>query len=301
VVELIGNGKSSRALIRKGRLSVVERTGSAGHVFKVFNENHELVEDARLWISGHEYEGDDEGEIAVPFTATPGRRTVVVSDGDFSSLRSFQHDMESYRLSAGFHAERESLRSGAMCRLLVNAQLLVAGTPADLDLLENVKLTIVAMDGEDVATTTEIDNFELSADKATVHEFRVPADLRWLEIDLTAKVMQIGTGKAIDLSDGASLELNAEDAGTETQFLHFRPVSDGYVLQVSGKSGEKLADRPVQLTIKHRDFRTPVHCVVQSDEDGLVHLGVLEGHLPRLRAPDKGPWQRSGLFVESAS
>ena len=37
VIELIGNGISSRALVRKGRLTFTQRLGSAGHVFTVFD------------------------------------------------------------------------------------------------------------------------------------------------------------------------------------------------------------------------------------------------------------------------
>ena len=43
VIEFIGNGISSRALIRKGELYFVEQISRAGHVFFVRNEFHEPV------------------------------------------------------------------------------------------------------------------------------------------------------------------------------------------------------------------------------------------------------------------
>jgi hypothetical protein len=43
VVEFIGNGISSRALIRKGKLIVKENVTKHGHIFKVFDESYSQV------------------------------------------------------------------------------------------------------------------------------------------------------------------------------------------------------------------------------------------------------------------
>ena len=66
VVELIGNGKSSRALLRKGRLRFVERTSAAGHVFRVLDEDNRALPDATLWLAGREYLPEKDGTITVP-------------------------------------------------------------------------------------------------------------------------------------------------------------------------------------------------------------------------------------------
>jgi hypothetical protein len=43
VIELIGNGISSRALIRKGTLQYVEHLSTAGQVFYVINDQKQIV------------------------------------------------------------------------------------------------------------------------------------------------------------------------------------------------------------------------------------------------------------------
>ncbi len=55
VIDFIGNGKSSRVLVRKGRLHYLVRTSVAGQVFTVLDEKNEIVPDAQLWLGGHEY------------------------------------------------------------------------------------------------------------------------------------------------------------------------------------------------------------------------------------------------------
>ena len=46
VIDFIGNGKSSRALVRKGRLHALVRTSTAGQVFTVLDEQNQQVKDA---------------------------------------------------------------------------------------------------------------------------------------------------------------------------------------------------------------------------------------------------------------
>src|SRR4029077_15575177 len=56
VIDFIGAGKSSRALIRKGRLRPVVTTGTAGQAIRVFDEANRAVKDASVWFGGVEYQ-----------------------------------------------------------------------------------------------------------------------------------------------------------------------------------------------------------------------------------------------------
>ena len=46
VVDFIGNGRSSRALVRKGGLRQLVRTTSSGQVFTILDDKNELVKNA---------------------------------------------------------------------------------------------------------------------------------------------------------------------------------------------------------------------------------------------------------------
>ncbi|MCY2931028.1 MAG: hypothetical protein NTV86_16370, partial [Planctomycetota bacterium] len=86
VVDLIGNGKSSRAIIRKGRLHNLHATSTAGHVFTVLDEANNKVPAASLWMAGHEYKPGPDGRIVVPFTTKPSAQEIILSDGQTTSL-----------------------------------------------------------------------------------------------------------------------------------------------------------------------------------------------------------------------
>src|SRR5262249_16648007 len=48
-----------------------------------------------------------------------------------------------------------------------------------------------------------------------------------------------------------------------------------HVLELLGRTGEAKPDRPVQLALKHRDFRTPVNVTLKTDVQGRINLGAL--------------------------
>jgi hypothetical protein len=74
VIDFIGNGKSSRVLVRKGRLHYLVRTSIGGQVFTVLEEKNQIVPNARMFLSGQDYQADNDGGIAVTFTKQPGRQ-----------------------------------------------------------------------------------------------------------------------------------------------------------------------------------------------------------------------------------
>jgi hypothetical protein len=164
VVECIGNGVSSRAVIRKGRIVCSQRTGAAGHVFTVFNEKRERISDAHLWVGGQDYTTNRDGLILVPFTTgaqagvpvtrspAAGKRSLV-RVGTFAEPVTFTHMQETYQLNADFWLDRESLVAGGTATVVVKPTLLCAGRAADLGLIEEPTLEIRAVDSEGVAST----------------------------------------------------------------------------------------------------------------------------------------------------
>ena len=55
VIDFIGNGKNSRAVIHKGSCGTSSRTSTAGQIFTILDEKNEVLRDATLWLSGREY------------------------------------------------------------------------------------------------------------------------------------------------------------------------------------------------------------------------------------------------------
>jgi hypothetical protein len=275
VVDFIGSGKSSRALIRKGRLRPLVTVGTAGQVVTVVDGANLPVKDAAVWFGGAEYQPDKDGRIVLPFSTNPGRQPIVLHRGDFASLDFLEHQAENYHLQAGIHVDRESLLTQRVAAVLVRPGLFLNGKPASVRLLEEVKLRITATDHAGIATSTEIPNFKLFEDRESIHDFRVPSRLASLNVTLQAKVKSLSQNRTLDLASSDMFTMNEIERTDKTEDLHLAKFGGDYVIELLGRTGEQKADRAVQLSLKHRDFRQPVQTVLKTDLQGRVRLGVL--------------------------
>ncbi|HEX3999781.1 MAG TPA: hypothetical protein VHX65_14620 [Pirellulales bacterium] len=277
VIDFIGNGKASRAVIRKGKLQFVVRSSSAGQIFTIFDEQNKPQPEATLWLAGALYTPDKDGTIAVPYSNSPGRQPIVMSLGGFSSLGHFDQEAESYRLDAAMYVDREELIARRKAQLIIRPQLLVNGTPISRKSLEEVQLVLTSTDLDGVATTKEVPDFKLFADRETVYEFEVPQRLANIRFTLKAKIQNYSQNKKIDLSAEQSFSINEIDRTDKTEDLHFALVGSSYVVDLLGKTGEHEPDRPIQFVLKMRDFTQPVYVSLATDAKGEVNLGPLPG------------------------
>lgn len=277
VIDLIGGGLRSRAVIRKGDLFAVERSGPAGLEFQVFDETRRRRPDATLWLNGREYASDAEGVILVPFSTHPGQRRAILRTRQRSALHSFHHPAERYQLSAGFHIERETLLRGLRSQVLLRPRLTLNGEPASLSLLESPALTLTLSDADGVDARQTVEDLQLAEDRETAHAFTVPEGLRQVSLELSARVRVPSAGETVQLKDRRVFSLNGIDDTANTGDLFLRPSAEGYVIEALGKNGEARPGTLLSVRLKHRWFRETVAQALRTDEDGRAHLGHLSG------------------------
>lgn len=288
VIDLIGNGKSSRAIVRKGKLRFVSRNTIAGQAFRVFDENQSALANATIWMEGREYRADDNGQITLPYTNQPGRQAIIISHDGLSCLDYFDHQRETYSLEAGFYIDREQLLNRRTAKAIIRANLKLAGTPVHLKLLSDPVLTITSTDLEGVQTTSRITDFELRHIEETVIEFNVPERTTQIELNLTAKVKVASRGEEATLSQTHAFAFNQIDREPVIEDLHLLQLENGFALQLLGKTGEAITGRPVELQFKHRDFKMPIGKMLKTNGGGMIHLGALSGIASMTAQPSQG-------------
>ncbi|MCX7004811.1 MAG: hypothetical protein NTV22_16270 [bacterium] len=275
VVEFIGNGKSSRAVVRKGGLRCIQRPGPAGHAFLIWDDTNQRRTNASIWLAGQEYHANADGVVIVPFSTSPGRVTAILRDGALCSLTSFEHQAETYQLSAGFYIDREALLRDAQAALVVRPVLTVAGQPISVGVLENVQLVVESTDHDGIVSSSAVADFPLSDTAEAVHHFRVPPRLSSVRVTLKARVTSLSTGKPEDLATSTQFTLNTIDHATATDQLLLSRDAQGYLLSLRGKNGEARPQRPIFVVLRHRLFVGKPGAMLQTDEHGDVRLGAL--------------------------
>ena len=277
VVDFIGNGKSSRALVRKGKLRHLVRTGTAGHVFTVLDEAGRKIDGTSIWLAGHEYTATKNGTIHVPFSTAPAVQPIILVHDGFASFERFRHQSENYSFAAGIVVDRESLLDRRKARVVIRPSLSVNGTPVSLGVLKDPRLRITSVNHDGVTTSKDVGEFKLTDDAESVYQFQVPSRLSRIDFVLTARVQNLSLGKPQVLSTGQSFVINAIDQSPRVEDLHLARLPGGYVLEYRGKTGEPRPSRAVRVTLKHGEFREPVRVVLQTDANGRVTLGPLAG------------------------
>ena len=277
VVDFVGNGISSRAVVYKGQLRMVARTSAAGQLVRVYDERGAHVPDALAWFGGREYGADDRGEILIPFSTSPGSKQLVLRQGERSTLAKFRHQSESYRVDVYAHLDRESLIAGNTADLLLRPELFLAGHPVSIELLEEPLLTIIATDLDGKSTTQEVRDLELVNGREFVHQLRVPLRTTRIEVALSGHVEAM-SGKDEPLSGGTQrFSINQIDTTAETGIPMLLRTPAGYGVELRGKNGELQAGRVCLLELYHRDYKQTVKASLQTDEAGRIMLGRLPG------------------------
>jgi hypothetical protein len=275
VIDFIAGGKSSRALIRKGRLQVSDRVTPMGQEFTVFNQSGEVVKDANLWIAGARYNAD-KGKIQVPFSTTPGQVNAIITQGGFSCLQTLKHMPEKYQFKAAMVVDRENLTRSNKARVLIRPSLqIVGGNPVPVSLLKNPKLVVTSQNLDGISSTKVIDNLEFTEKEETICEFVVPPRLKTITLSLTAEIKVVSKNQIKNVGASQVFSINAIDQSDVIQDIHLLPTSRGYFLEMLGKSGEIRRKQAVRVQVSFYDFTTKTSMDLQSDEKGLIELGPL--------------------------
>lgn len=280
VVELIGNGRSSRALIRKGSLRHDVRVGAAGTVVRIFDERGSQLHDARLWLAGRELVARDDGTITIPFSTRPGRAPMLLVHGEIAQQAMLDHPAEHVALAAGFHLERESLVPNRTARILCRPALTVGGAPVSVALLEDpiLDVSVRLLDGTETLLSRKV---PLTDDAEAVFEVNVPDGAVRLDLTLRGRVRVVSTQQTVDVSDHCGAVFNRIHATAEIEAAHLATVAGEsgpeHTLTLLGKTGEPLGGRALALSLTHRLVRDDVTLTLETDPRGAIELGALDG------------------------
>lgn len=276
VVELIGNGKASRALLEKGTLLSTKRTSVAGLVLDVFDETGQHLSDAQVWFGGRSYDARADGSIVLPFSTRPGNVPILLVHGDVAVREVLSMPAEQYALAVGMHIEREALVAGKRATILVRPMLTVTGWPAPVALLEEPVLEITSTDLLGTPSRRS-EPIVLHDDAESIVELQVPEDTVQLAITVRGKVRVVSTQSSQELSSGVTFSLNGIHQSMSIEAVHLASVAGGHVLHLLGKTGEARPNRALNVSLKHRVSNWELVTTLETDEQGRIELGALPG------------------------
>ncbi len=181
IVDLLGGGGRSRALVQKGQLLTQERLGDAGQVNRIVDEAGQHVPTAHIEMGDRVYQPNQQGNIILPYAEQNLTRNIILVDGDFASHATILNHQEAYALEAGFLVDRQSLVAGSMAEVVVSLRLSCNNQPISVRLLEDAKLMVTATDSDGISTSQMVETLELEDGDDLTHIFLVPQNLRQID------------------------------------------------------------------------------------------------------------------------
>ena len=276
VIDLIGNGMSSRAVIHKGRLRQMMRIGAAGHVVTIVDEAGHPRPDARAWVGDREYTPDDKGAFVVPFSTSPGRTPILLFCGDIATAADLDLYRETYHLATSVLLDRQSLTAGRAARAIVRPSLTISGAPVSLAVIKRPTWEVTLTDAQGVATTRS-QPLVLDDDDASVLEWPMGEETMRVTITIRGALEVRSEQREQEVTDSRTFEVGTIHRTSVIEALVLARTAGGFVLSALGKSGEPRAQRSVTVGLIHRWSRMQLNLELATDEHGRIELGALPG------------------------
>ena len=278
VIEMFGNGRHSRIIIKKGSLRYISRLTASGHVVFVLNEDNEVCKsNTGVYLDNRFYEASiEDGRINLPFARSTSTKNIILTDGIISEIvENFAHAEENYELRTGFLINKEQLTS-SKTTVFIKPKLYTNGIKAPDSLLTECQAIVNTEDiDSNFSSKTYTDLFIPDGPSSIELEFDLPPRTETLNIYFQGQLEKID-GEKIILVSNYSLQLNQKLHTDEISSLFLRLNNDEYLLEVKGRNGEPIVRETVTVLAHHLYWRESVEQNLSTNENGIVSLGQLK-------------------------
>ena len=282
VIEFIGNGHVSRAIIQKGNLNCIHKNTVNGKVFYIMNEENKICkgEKTGIWINNIWYPSNkDTGTILIPYSVNG--YNIILKHEDFCCLETnINIPNENYELSGQFIINKESFIMGNVTKVLVRPYLFVCNEICPLDELKNVKLTIktiITENNQDIPSYNVIDNIKLSYDNEYSFEFQVPPKLKYVEFELSGEIQPKTKDKIEELKIKKEFNFTRK---FEYDIVLKQDTEGNYFAYIIGRNGEPKKNHEIEVTLKNiyssYKYNKNKNILMETDSEGKIALGKLE-------------------------
>lgn len=293
VLELIGNGRSTRAIIKKGSLKCVTMPTSSGTLVKVLDESNTVCkgEGAGIYLDGRFYStNNSNGQTVLPFAQHTSNKNLILTDGVFSELyEGFTHFNESFELRILPLLPKESAIRGRRAQLKLRTQLLMNGNAASTSLLSGFKLTCIYMSNSGPISSKNITDLVFPEDDKDFLEvdLEIPPKTTSIELSVSTDVQPISKREKVALSWQHSIQLASPHGDPTVYGFFLRNTPEGYLLEVRGKDGNLKDGTEVIVSQTSSYWYGGDNTQVLRAIGGSIPLGHLEDvHLLRVSSND---------------
>lgn len=249
VVELEGEGISSRAFIRKGAIVNTKRLNSAGTELKFYDETGSCVSGYSIWMDGKKHDVDS--AFVIPYGETEKNVSLTWMKDGFAERFVVTVPRESYYLDISYIYNNESFIVGSKAKILLHPHLRMpfdAEVDVSFKLLEKTRIVVTLTNNLGIRSSIDFDNVQFKSTEDYVLEFPIQSYTSQISIAVSAKVRKYNRTED-NLTSNHSININLSEENTNFMDLYIRRGKEGYCLFLFGKNGEPIARTEVVVKL----------------------------------------------------
>ena len=285
LIEILGNGISTRIIIKKGKLNLITRNTAKGVLCQMINEKNEVLKDNKtyLWYNGIKYTcGEKDGFIALPYKALvdPSNKCILVHDS-YADITEIKKKSENFTLKGYFNLLNEAIIPGNMLKISFKPLLFSNGRETSLEQIKNGIITVNMTKEESseiIPVTNTFDHVEFKDDnKEYEFEVLIPPMMKSMIFRFDCEVQINNKGDKIKLNHVQNS--NFTSCNDRIFLPLFHKVGKKYIYEYLGRNGENITSKAgtnINLRINTYNFLRQIDVSLQYDKLGRLNLGELK-------------------------
>ena len=278
VLDFIGEGISTRAIIKKGSLAVQTQPGVGGNYCYIMDEDRHICngQNTGIWYEGVYYPADvgHGGKITLPFVNYNTTKYITLTHNGFAQYVNLQLYKREFRLTASIILNPESILMGHTAKLFIKPSLLLAENHEQpLDLLTNV-IGILRIRNS-IDGLPSVRKYKLDLINKPEIEFFVPPYINSLTLEITAQVKNLEGMPPTNLTFTYYSSFSEHSSMSDVFDLYLRRNPEEYQIHILGKNGEPKPRIYTELSLKLHYLNSPQKVLLISNEQGIISLGKL--------------------------
>ena len=288
IVDFLAERMSSRAVITKGRLTLLSEMKKLGTMCIILDEQRRICTGRRtgLYIHGKFYAADESGVIYLPNNDSSLNGEVIVCHENYATISSVEVRAPDLRLSLDVVFNREQLRPGNNVDLILFPTLTLNGEPFSLSNTSNPSVKIELHSEDGITKTFDFDkennnSIELKEGSFSRVNVTFPPKTTRMSASIRAEVALHAKDKRT-LSDSKSFNFVGPSRKQIDQVYLNYDSEKGYIVSTKGRDGEDLSNKSFRLRMTESKLTsTSTSFNLKTGGDGKRVLGKLE-HTDRL-------------------
>jgi len=284
LIELLGDGISSRIIIKKGKLNLISRNTTRGIMCQIINEKNEILKDAKtfLWYNDTKFSCEpNEGLVILPYKIlSKNENTCVLVHDSYADIARISIPEENFKLKGYFQFLNEALIWGESTKVCFSPFLFVNARKSPIENIKNGKITVnMIIDNIDerLPIKKTFENLVFNDDnKEYEFEIYIPPMIASLTFNFDCEVTN-SKGERIDLFYEQDSEFKM--TGYDINKKLFRKCGKKYYYENIGRNGEIITSnsgKHKRIELYTNYYNKPIYLTMKYDKEGKLNLGELQ-------------------------